>query len=335
MVNFHDPDIVMSDFSSLLKFWHAVGGLYLWEFFTTLDYEWNVFRGHRPYQRSIWIYSFTRISTLVAVILNMGSVDILTPFNCQVWITFDITFAYMAFVAASLLIVLRIIAIWNKNKAVTAIALGVWVANIAFLIRGIVRLRYEWLPAQGSCVALNPQSSKLNTVSTLVTDVSLLIIMLVGLVRLRGHRSSTFGLGRFLWKQGIVWLLIATVAEVTPVVFISLNLNDAFDLMFQVPSLIIMTIASTRMHRSLVNYVTGSTTTVQVDPRNGCRAASTTNQMPAPRIPGSQMEVAVHTTYMQYPPSQTSRHDSSIGVHWQLGDERPWKNVDGDVESSV
>ena len=63
----------------------------------------------------------------------------------------------MAFIAASLLIVLRMyvysnachdyspkmalikatsIAIWNKNKLVTAIALGVWVTNIAFLIRG-------------------------------------------------------------------------------------------------------------------------------------------------------------------------------------------------------
>ena len=60
-------------------------------------------------------------------------------------------------------------------------------------------------------MAVNPESSKLNTVSTLVTDVSLLIIMLVGLVRLHGHRSSTFGLGRLLWKQ--VWF--STVAPLS------------------------------------------------------------------------------------------------------------------------
>jgi hypothetical protein len=52
-------------------------------------------------------------------------------------------------------------------------------------------------------------------------------------------------------------------------------------------------------------------------------------------MPGSQLEVAVHTTYMQYPPSQTSRNDSTIGVHWQQGDEHPWKNVHGDLENSV
>jgi len=86
-------------------------------------------------------------------------------------------------------------------------------------------------------MALNPQSTKLVTMAPLMTDVSLLTIMLVGLVRLRSHRASAFGLGRLLWKQvwfstiiislnshafpvceGVVWLLLATVAEVTPVV---------------------------------------------------------------------------------------------------------------------
>ena len=28
-----------------------------WEFFTTLDHEWNVFRGHHPYRWTIWVCS--------------------------------------------------------------------------------------------------------------------------------------------------------------------------------------------------------------------------------------------------------------------------------------
>ncbi len=34
-----------------------------------------------------------------------------------------------------------------------------------------------------------------------VTDIILLLIMLVGLLRLRHHGGSTFGLTHFLWKQ--------------------------------------------------------------------------------------------------------------------------------------
>jgi hypothetical protein len=36
-----------------------------------------------------------------------------------------------------------------------------------------------------------------------ITDIVLLLIMLVGLLRLRCHGRGTFGLGHLLWQQ--VW----------------------------------------------------------------------------------------------------------------------------------
>lgn len=72
--------------------------------------------------------------------------------------------------------------------------------------------------------------------------------MLVGLLRQRLD-----GMGQFLWKQGHIWLFLATIAEVPPTVFIGLNLNDPFNLMFQTPSLIVMSITAMRMHRSLAD----------------------------------------------------------------------------------
>lgn len=99
-------------------------------------------------------------------------------------------------------------------------------------------------------MVLNPQSSKLNIISILVTDVSLLIIMLAGLFRLRSRRDGTSGLGHLLWKQvsfwtvmgtlnlhscsvrkGVIWLFVATVAEVTPAVS-PINLSCTFSRSF-------------------------------------------------------------------------------------------------------
>ena len=37
--------------------------------------------------------------------------------------------------------------------------------------------------------------------STLVTDVLLLVILLIGLLRLRSELSDGFGMGHLLWKQ--------------------------------------------------------------------------------------------------------------------------------------
>ena len=80
----------------------------------------------------------------------------------------------------------------------------------------------------------------LNVLVTLVTDISLLLIMILGLLRLGFHERGAFGLGRLLWKQvgywyfslvvvfsiymvirihkGVIWLLVATIAEVPPAV---------------------------------------------------------------------------------------------------------------------
>src|SRR5258708_32743469 len=37
-----------------------------WEFVTTLDYEWNVIRGHRPYRWTIWVCSHSPSSVCSA-----------------------------------------------------------------------------------------------------------------------------------------------------------------------------------------------------------------------------------------------------------------------------
>ena len=82
----------------------------------------------------------------------------------------------------------------------------------------------------------NLHISVLNVLVTLVTDIILLLIMVFGLLRLGFHERGAFGLGRLLWKQvtycyfllavvlsaymvvrfhkGVIWLLVATVAEV-------------------------------------------------------------------------------------------------------------------------
>jgi len=47
--------------------------------------------------------------------------------------------------------------------------------------------------------------------------------MLIGLLRLRFHENGAFSMGRFLWKQGLIWLFIATVSEVPPAVRVEIH----------------------------------------------------------------------------------------------------------------
>ena len=52
-------------------------------------------------------------------------------------------------------------------------------------------------------MVVNTPSNTASLISMAITDIILLLIMLVGLLRLRRHSGGTFGLARLLLKQ--VW----------------------------------------------------------------------------------------------------------------------------------
>jgi len=323
MVNFRDPSVIAQDYLALVKLWHAVDGLYIWEFVTTISYEWSIVQGRRHYRWSIWIYSLTRLAALVAVICNILSVDVTTPINCQVLAVTQFIFAYCSLAAASFLVVLRIIAIWNKNKVVMASAAIIWVTNVTFLIRGVSRIRATRSPQQG-CMITNTNSSKLNIIVTLTTEIALFLIMLFGLLRLRLYKSGTFALGRLLWNQGVIWFLLATLGEVPPTVLVFLNLNDPLNLMFQIPCLIIMSIAATRMYRALADFLSSD---ISYESAKECDltipTVMGTHRAPTPF---ARLEGAMYTTREEYSKPQMDMDyfhgDPYIGVDQGLRDKR-------------
>jgi hypothetical protein len=54
---------------------------------------------------------------------------------------------------------------------------------------------------QKACVVTNIQNCKTSLIVLLAADVILLLIMLVGLLRIRRRGGGTLDLGRLLWKQ--------------------------------------------------------------------------------------------------------------------------------------
>jgi len=242
----------------------------------------------------------------------------------------------MTFSLSSLLIVLRIIAIWNKNKLVVAFAVALWLANASFFIYGITQIRSEWIPVQSACRLPNVESNRSTMTAMFATDFVLLLIMLVGLLGLRRRGGSTFDLGRLIWKQGVIYLLVATTTELIPVVFIWLDLNDAFDMMFSMPGLVTMSIAATRMYRSLADFFFDDVRKCSDNPQKmGCTVPNFIWSTSL-TIPKNRMEVTVNrdTSYGRWQsPAQTDPYVSFMDIDGQLGD-KPGLNLD-DVESSA
>jgi hypothetical protein len=55
-----------------------------WEFFTTLDFEWEVFTGRRPWKWSFAIYLVSRLLALMAVMCNFIGFSLTTEYDCNV-----------------------------------------------------------------------------------------------------------------------------------------------------------------------------------------------------------------------------------------------------------
>jgi len=262
------------------------------------------------------------------VILRFFLLDNTTPINCQIAFTIILGLSFLSNSASSLLIVLRIIAIWNKNKVVMAAAISVWCVNVGLLINAAVGIRAVWVDTQLTCVGDTRRNDPQTLVSMLVTDVSLLLIMLVGLFRLRRHGSS-FGLNQVLWRQGVLWLLLATVAEVPPTVFILLNLNAPLDVMFIMPSWITMVIAATRMHRLLVDFASGSTEIFieHESPQSNNPPVRNTKRPPTPANLLDRMEVAMHVVSKQ----DRAPYEGDGVSSFHTGEQMPGRSSGDDV----
>jgi len=150
----------------------------------------------------------------------------------------------------------------------------------------------------------NIESTRPSIIATLATDIVLLITMLAGLLHIRLLGGGRFGLASLLWKQGVIWLLLATIAEVPPVVLMCLNLNDPLNVMFQFPSFIAMSIAGTRMHRALADFGLGSSEMVLESIPRSSRTGPKARPNTTP-VGLKQVEVSVHTTNEQFHTSST------------------------------
>jgi len=296
---------------TLVKFWHALAGLYFWEYFTNLDYEWRVFRGHQPYRWTIWIYSLARLAALMSVIIFIVIMDITTQIDCQFWNLFSSILLLLSSTTASLLVVFRSIAIWNRNKVVVTLTIIAWGTSVGFHLHNITLMRSVWFSTQLGCAPAKSNISTFSYIVAIIADMALLLIILTGLLVMRRRIGGTFGLTRVLWKQGIIWLVIAFAAEIPLLLFITLHLNDQLHNLFVSPNHIVWTITATRVHRALIDSTSGSPNVARGSRLVSNHAFSKTNPTDTPSIALDRIEVAIHKAVEQHPTGRTSNDDSS------------------------
>ncbi|KAH8997695.1 hypothetical protein EDB86DRAFT_897693 [Lactarius hatsudake] len=248
MVNWHDSVLVLRDYLALIKLNHSLAGIYIWETVFTMGFELDVLRGKRPYKWTIWPYLGTRYFGLAAFIVFFVDTDG-GKVPCQPLIVANYALPYVSWAFASLIIVIRVIAIWNRHIIMSSIAIATWLAGLGLNMRNLAMVDASYDPILQTCITLKTHRGLTNAIAVLVVDIVLLVAMLIGLLR-HAHRSST-GIWYLLYQQCIIWIALAGIAEIPPVVFLILDLNDPWNEMFTGVAITILSIGAARMYRAL------------------------------------------------------------------------------------
>jgi len=191
------------------------------------------------------------------------------------------TFGTLAYLSASALIVLRIYALWERQKVVVAVVSVIWLANAVSYVYTIATTYAHRV--DGICVTFNPLRNRIYIFSTFISDLAFLAFTLTGVLRWKTSRQKD-GIWWLLYTQGLVWVVAFTLAEVPPVVFIILNLNNSMNRMFPFPGLILMTVAASRMYLGLVNSAAFHSPPVSA---SGAKGQSTEKRIEFASVPDS------------------------------------------------
>ncbi|KAH8978333.1 hypothetical protein EDB86DRAFT_946610 [Lactarius hatsudake] len=260
MVKWDDPILVLRDYFVLTKLFHALASLYIWETVMSAGFELDVLRGKRPYKWTIWLYLGTRY-TLVLVFIIFYIDDDAGRVSCKPLITANFTLSYISWGFASLIIVLRNRDMGSQYRRIV---------NRTFHVVGGSRGPHTICNAVtynsvlGACIVLKTQSGLASVIAIFVVDTTLLVFMLIGLLRHNHASGSSTGIWYLLYKQCIIWMILAAIAEIPSLAFLILDLNDPWNDMFPAVGVTILSICAARMYRSLSKR--GSLTEYSSDP---------------------------------------------------------------------
>lgn len=236
----------------LVKIVHLFCGVYIWEFVSTLSFEWEVFTGRRPWKWSFVVYLLARSLTLISITLNLIGLSVTSRYNCNAWWRCILVTSWFSEAFASFLLALRGIAIWGRETTLTSVALLIWSASIAASFWSTTKSHAVWNTQANACVISATNSFRWSLLVNILVDLSLLCIMFTGVLQ----KKNATHLWRMLYFQSVFWILTAISTEVPSVVLGFMNVNDGWNLMFQEPHMVLMVIMSTRLYRDLFQYIT-------------------------------------------------------------------------------
>ncbi|RDB29960.1 hypothetical protein Hypma_014176 [Hypsizygus marmoreus] len=251
MVNWNSPEEIQKDATAFNKFMHTLLGLYIWEWFTSLNFDWQYLSGKKTFRWPMIFYFLNRYCLLFALMGIAIALNVTTEIDCQGLYTFNQCFGNAAIGLASINLSLRTMAVWSQRWYIVIPLVAVILGHWSLLLHGIL-LKAAWVPDQG-CVITSTDNNILaiTFIYSMAFDFTVLSLTAFKLYFGASTRSRLVSL---IFHDGLIYFVIAFLANLIATVFMLLNLNPVMSIIANVPAAIASTIVACRAVRRLTQY---------------------------------------------------------------------------------
>jgi hypothetical protein len=255
---------IQRDAGVFVKIIHILLGIYAYEWFITLPFDWDFISGKKPFRWPMIFYFANRYLLLFAMIGIVIGLDTEAEIQCQTLFTFNQLAGDAAVGLASINLAIRTMALWSLNRwivgGLTVVILGHW----TLILKGVL-VTANWVPGHG-CVIEGTDNTILAAIFIYSMCFDFLVLVLsayqlfgVGFGIKRGSGIANSRIGQMLFGDGLIFFLIAFLANLVATVFMLLDLNPIMSVIFNVPAAVFSTIVACWAVRRLTNFSSAGT----------------------------------------------------------------------------
>ncbi|KAF5371575.1 hypothetical protein D9758_003539 [Tetrapyrgos nigripes] len=259
MVDWQSQVEIVKDAAAFNKFMHTLFGLYIWEWFISLPFDWHYVSGKKTFRWPLIFYWLNRYSLLFALIGIVIALNVQTEIDCQSLYTFNQVFGNASIGLASINFSLRTMAVWGGKWYIVGPLVLVILGHWSLLLHGIL-LKAVYVPGQG-CAIIDTDNTLLAAtfIYSMCFDFVVLFLTAWKLV-ISAPSSKVMGRSKLvvlIFGDGLIYFGIAFLANLLATIFMLLNLNPVMSIIANVPSAIASTIMATRAVRRLALFTSG------------------------------------------------------------------------------
>ncbi|KAJ7598414.1 hypothetical protein C8J56DRAFT_1091829 [Mycena floridula] len=239
----------------------VVFGLYFWEWFITLDFDFEFICGRRKFKWPMIFYFYARYAFLASLTVTIFMQNHSWRVNCQALYMTLLLLGHSALWASSVSLSIRTMTLWGYSRRIMVIIVPLIAFHlIAVCLSSTLDLSVVWTEvgfAQGRCVSIDIADFGIASLYTYNVVLDFIILCLTSYKLLYGGgariRITRIPIFMLLFRDGLVYFVIVFIVTLFPVVFLLLDVDAAMAVgMNIVPGT--ATIAAGRAVRRLYNY---------------------------------------------------------------------------------